>query len=234
MTRCENLRGQNVVPIWRAKLSCREILSRIALSADLKRHFVIRNEDAKRHAYWFLFHASVPLQDLLRFGVQGSMLSQAKSGSGGKRKWQHALTEGPDTECTPTELIQQWSPGLKRQHSGWKGKENDGKPFAISRRPRKRKESELGKKEEFGAFQSVLFLNAFSQRVDWSSIRFFFKRFILVCFVTKRNDIPWSEPLSPVSGHAVKLQTNPFKINRKASGVTVVENSINSFVKHKI
>ncbi|XP_051907829.1 S-phase kinase-associated protein 2 [Hippocampus zosterae] len=90
---------------------------------------------------------SVPLQDLLGFHVQGSMLSQATSSSGGgsgnKREWQHVLTEGLDTECTPTELIQQWSPGPKRQHSGWKGKENDGKPFVISRRSRKRKESVL-------------------------------------------------------------------------------------------
>ncbi|XP_037121753.1 S-phase kinase-associated protein 2 isoform X1 [Syngnathus acus] len=82
---------------------------------------------------------SVPLQDVFCFGVQGSMLSRAKSSS--KRKCQDVFTEGLDTECTPTDLIQQWSPGHKWQHSLCKGKENDGKPFVISRRSRKRKES---------------------------------------------------------------------------------------------
>ncbi|XP_077354726.1 S-phase kinase-associated protein 2 [Festucalex cinctus] len=83
---------------------------------------------------------SVPLQDLLCLDVQGSMLCQGERKS--KRKWPDSLTECLDTECTPTELIQQWSPG--HIHSACKGKENDGKPFAISRRSRKRKDSVSG------------------------------------------------------------------------------------------
>ncbi|XP_054613436.1 S-phase kinase-associated protein 2 [Dunckerocampus dactyliophorus] len=79
---------------------------------------------------------SMPLQDVPCLSVQGSLLCKGSS----KRKW----TEGQDAECTPTELIQQWSPGHKQQRSMCKGKENDCNHFVISRRSRKRKESLSG------------------------------------------------------------------------------------------
>ncbi|XP_061732773.1 S-phase kinase-associated protein 2 [Nerophis ophidion] len=77
----------------------------------------------------------MPLQDVCFLDVQGSMLSK-----GDKRKW----SETEETECTPTEFIQQWSPGLKPPRSMCKGKENDCNHFVISRRSRKRKESLSG------------------------------------------------------------------------------------------
>ncbi|XP_042365174.1 S-phase kinase-associated protein 2 isoform X2 [Plectropomus leopardus] len=81
---------------------------------------------------------SMPLQDLPCLGLQGSMLSQSKRMT--KRKSRGCLSEGLDTECTPTELIHQWSPPHKHQRLSSKGKENDSNQFVLARRSRKRKE----------------------------------------------------------------------------------------------
>ncbi|XP_035524471.1 S-phase kinase-associated protein 2 [Morone saxatilis] len=86
---------------------------------------------------------SMPLQELPCLSlVQGSMLSQPKRIN--KRKSRGCLSEGLDTECTPTELIQQWSPSHKHQRLIGKGKENDGEQFVLARRSRRKKEPTSG------------------------------------------------------------------------------------------
>lgn len=86
----------------------------------------------------------MPLQDLPCLSLQGSMLSQSKRDN--KRKSRGCLIEGLDTECTPTELIQQLSPSHKYQRLVSKGKENDSSQFVLARRSRRRKESTSGRK----------------------------------------------------------------------------------------
>ncbi|XP_071321623.1 S-phase kinase-associated protein 2 [Trachinotus anak] len=83
---------------------------------------------------------SMPLQDLPCLSLQGSMLSQSKRTN--KRKSRGCLSEGLDTECTPTELIQQWSPRHKHQRLISKGKEND--QFVLARRSRRKKDTSSG------------------------------------------------------------------------------------------
>ncbi|XP_023134298.2 S-phase kinase-associated protein 2 [Amphiprion ocellaris] len=85
---------------------------------------------------------SMPLQDLPCLSLQGSMLSQYNRTN--KRKSRAFLSEGLDTECTPTELIQQWSPPHKHQRLITKGKENDDNQFVLARRSRRRKEPPAG------------------------------------------------------------------------------------------
>ncbi|KAF3702402.1 S-phase kinase-associated protein 2 [Channa argus] len=87
----------------------------------------------------FRLPLSLPLQDLSCLSVQGSMLSQSKRVN--KRKSRGCLSEGLDTECTPTELIQQWTPPHKYQCLISKGKENDDNQFVLARRSRRKKES---------------------------------------------------------------------------------------------
>ncbi|XP_032395142.1 S-phase kinase-associated protein 2 isoform X1 [Etheostoma spectabile] len=82
---------------------------------------------------------SMPLQDLPCLSLQGSMLSQSENNN--KRKSKGCLSEGLDVECTPTELIQQWSPSHKHQRLICKGKENDSNRFVLARRSRRKKES---------------------------------------------------------------------------------------------
>uniref|UniRef100_A0A8C7ZHN0 S-phase kinase-associated protein 2 n=1 Tax=Oryzias sinensis TaxID=183150 RepID=A0A8C7ZHN0_9TELE len=81
---------------------------------------------------------SMPLRDLPRAGLQSHALSQAARLH--KRKSRGHLSEGLDTECTPTELIQQWSPPQKHQRIACKGKENDQHTFVLARRPRRKKD----------------------------------------------------------------------------------------------
>ncbi|XP_054468590.1 S-phase kinase-associated protein 2 isoform X2 [Anoplopoma fimbria] len=81
----------------------------------------------------------MPLQDLPCLSLQGSMLSQARKIN--KRKPRGCLSEGLDMECTPTELIQQWSPLHKHQRLTSKGKENTGNQFVLARRSRRKRES---------------------------------------------------------------------------------------------
>uniref|UniRef100_UPI0037E8094B S-phase kinase-associated protein 2 n=1 Tax=Semicossyphus pulcher TaxID=241346 RepID=UPI0037E8094B len=85
---------------------------------------------------------SMPLQDLPCMSLQTSMLSQSRRIN--KRKSRGCLTEGLDTECTPTDLIQQWSPSHKHQRLLSKGKENDGNQFVLARRSRRKKEPTSG------------------------------------------------------------------------------------------
>ncbi|XP_040014300.1 S-phase kinase-associated protein 2 isoform X2 [Xiphias gladius] len=85
---------------------------------------------------------SMSLQDLPCLSLQGSMLSQSKRIN--KRKSRCGFTEGLDTECTPTELIQQWSPRHKHQRLISKGKENDCNQFVLARRSRRKRESTSG------------------------------------------------------------------------------------------
>ncbi len=87
---------------------------------------------------------SMPLQDLPLLSLQDSMLSQSKRIN--KRKSRGCFGEGLDTECTPTDLIQQWSPSHKHQRLSSKGKENEGNQFVLARRSRRRKESTSGRK----------------------------------------------------------------------------------------
>lgn len=87
----------------------------------------------------------MPLRDLPCLSPQGSMLSQSKRTN--KRKSKGFLSEGLDTECTPTELIQQWSPTHKHQRLLSKGKENDGSQFVLARRSRRKKECTSGRKQ---------------------------------------------------------------------------------------
>ncbi|XP_077593228.1 S-phase kinase-associated protein 2 [Stigmatopora nigra] len=85
---------------------------------------------------------STLLQDLPCLDVQDSFFSKVNESN--KKKWQTYLIEDLDNECTPNELIPQWSPGPKRQRTISKGKENDNNHFVISKRSRKRKESLSG------------------------------------------------------------------------------------------
>lgn len=80
---------------------------------------------------------SVPLQDRPCLNLQDSMLTQPR-----KSKSRGILSEGLDTECTPTDLILQFTPPRKKQRLFSKGKENDSNQFVLSRRPR-RKDSSL-------------------------------------------------------------------------------------------
>ncbi|XP_010893994.1 S-phase kinase-associated protein 2 [Esox lucius] len=79
-----------------------------------------------------------PLQELpcLNETLEGSMLSLSQKS---KRKKRQYFGEGLDTESTPQELIQQWSPPHKQQMV-CKGKENEENVFVLARRPRKRRE----------------------------------------------------------------------------------------------
>ncbi|XP_053196192.1 S-phase kinase-associated protein 2 [Scomber japonicus] len=83
---------------------------------------------------------SLPLQDLPCLSLQGSMLTKRVN----KRKSRGFLVEGLDTECTPTDLIQEWSPPHKHQRFISKGKENDCNEFVLARRSRRKKESTSG------------------------------------------------------------------------------------------
>lgn len=89
------------------------------------------------------FGSSMPLQDLPKLSVQGSMLRT------NKRKLRGSVSEGLDSECTPRELIQQCSPTLKHQRPPCRGKENDGEPFVLARRSRRKKEAASGKDPHF-------------------------------------------------------------------------------------
>ncbi|XP_034566340.1 S-phase kinase-associated protein 2 [Notolabrus celidotus] len=81
---------------------------------------------------------SMPLQDLPCLSLQTSMLSQSSRRSN-KRKSRSCLIEGLDTECTPSDLIQQWSPSHKHQRLLCKGKENEENPFVLARRSRRKR-----------------------------------------------------------------------------------------------
>ncbi|XP_068609188.1 S-phase kinase-associated protein 2 [Brachionichthys hirsutus] len=83
----------------------------------------------------------MPLRDASFPNVRSSTMSQPKTL---KRKSRDPPGEGVETECTPTELIQQWSPGHKFQRVASKDKENDCNPFVLARRPRRRKEPGSG------------------------------------------------------------------------------------------
>ncbi|KAM9306165.1 S-phase kinase-associated protein 2 [Pholidichthys leucotaenia] len=83
---------------------------------------------------------SEPLQDVTCLSVQGSMLSQSRRVNS-KRKSAVLLSDGLDTECTPSDHIQQCLPRQKHLRPSGKGKENDDNRFVISRRYRRRKES---------------------------------------------------------------------------------------------
>ncbi|XP_040053194.1 S-phase kinase-associated protein 2 isoform X1 [Gasterosteus aculeatus] len=82
---------------------------------------------------------SMPLQDLPCLSPRGSVLSQARRTC--KRRSRGCLGEGLEMECTPTELIQQWSPLHKHQRLASKGKENDGGQFVLARRSRRKREA---------------------------------------------------------------------------------------------
>ncbi|XP_041667113.1 S-phase kinase-associated protein 2 [Cheilinus undulatus] len=77
---------------------------------------------------------SMPLQEL---SLQTSMSSQPRRNN--KRKSRSLLSEGLDTECTPTDLIQQWSPSHKHQRLLDQGKENEENVFLLGRRSRRKK-----------------------------------------------------------------------------------------------
>ncbi|XP_068190777.1 S-phase kinase-associated protein 2 [Antennarius striatus] len=78
---------------------------------------------------------SMPLQDVSCLSVQGPQTRRTK------RRSRDCLSEGVESECTPTELIQQWSPGHKYQRFISKGKENHSNQLLLASRPRRRKES---------------------------------------------------------------------------------------------
>ncbi|TNN36328.1 S-phase kinase-associated protein 2 [Liparis tanakae] len=77
-----------------------------------------------------------PLQDLPCRSLQGSVSARAQRTSKRRAK---GLSDGLDAECTPTELIQQRAPLRKQQRLG--GKENEGGPFVLARRSRRKRES---------------------------------------------------------------------------------------------
>lgn len=62
-----------------------------------------------------------------------------------KRKLQASASEGPDSERTPRELLQQRSPPPKHQRPACRGKENEDKPLVLPRRSRRRRDSPSGK-----------------------------------------------------------------------------------------
>uniref|UniRef100_A0A4W5Q453 S-phase kinase-associated protein 2 n=1 Tax=Hucho hucho TaxID=62062 RepID=A0A4W5Q453_9TELE len=78
------------------------------------------------------------LQDFpcLNENLEGSMLSLSQKSKWKKRQY---FGECLDTENTPHELIQQWSPPHK-QPVVCKGKENEDNQFVLARRPRTRRE----------------------------------------------------------------------------------------------
>lgn len=80
-----------------------------------------------------------PLQELqcLNENLEGSVFRPLRS----KLKRRPSCGGGLDTENTPHELIQQWSPPHKKPVISVKGKENDENVFVLGRRPRKRRES---------------------------------------------------------------------------------------------
>lgn len=85
----------------------------------------------------------MPLQNVPGLGLQGSMLSQPK-----KSRSRGVLSQGLDTECTPTDHILQLSPPPnKHQRLMCKGKENDSNQFVLGRRSRRRKESLSGRRK---------------------------------------------------------------------------------------
>lgn len=79
---------------------------------------------------------SVPLQDRPCLSLQDSMLTQPR-----KSKSRGILSEGLDTECTPTDFILQFTPPRKQQRLFSKGKENDSNQFVLSRRSRRKDSS---------------------------------------------------------------------------------------------
>ncbi|XP_013985210.1 S-phase kinase-associated protein 2 isoform X2 [Salmo salar] len=72
----------------------------------------------------------------LNENLEGSMLSLSQKNKWKKRQY---FGECLDTENTPDELIQQWSPPHK-QRVVCKGKENEDNLFVVARRPRTRRE----------------------------------------------------------------------------------------------
>uniref|UniRef100_A0AAX7SV49 F-box domain-containing protein n=1 Tax=Astatotilapia calliptera TaxID=8154 RepID=A0AAX7SV49_ASTCA len=58
-----------------------------------------------------------------------------------KSKSRGILSEGLDTECTPTDFILQFTPPRKQQRLFSKGKENDSNQFVLSRRSRRKDSS---------------------------------------------------------------------------------------------
>lgn len=106
----------------------------------------------------------MPLQDLPCLSLQGSMLTRRVN----KRKSRGFLVEGLDTECTPTDLIQEWSPPHKHQRFISKGKENDCNEFVLARRSRRKKESTSGRRNlsdllyRFSVVFHKLFINCHS------------------------------------------------------------------------
>ncbi|KAJ7987126.1 hypothetical protein DPEC_G00335520 [Dallia pectoralis] len=76
------------------------------------------------------------LQELpcLSGNLEGSMLSLSQKSNRKKRRY---IGKGLDTENTPQELIQQWSPPHKQQVV-CKCKDNEENTFVIARRPRRR------------------------------------------------------------------------------------------------
>lgn len=72
--------------------------------------------------------------------LEGSSYRSVRS----KLKRRPSCSGGLDTENTPHELIQQWSPPHKKPLICVKGKENDENVFVLGRRPRKRRESSAG------------------------------------------------------------------------------------------
>ncbi|XP_056587605.1 S-phase kinase-associated protein 2 [Triplophysa dalaica] len=83
-----------------------------------------------------------PLQELpcLNENLEGSVFRPLRS----KLKRRPSCGGGLDSENTPHELIQQWSPPHKKPVISVKGKENDENVFVLGRRPRKRRESSAG------------------------------------------------------------------------------------------
>lgn len=79
---------------------------------------------------------SVPLQDRPCLSLQDSMLTQPKKSN--KCKSRGILSEGLDTEWTPTDLILQFTPPRKKQRLFSKGKENDSNQFVLGRRSRRK------------------------------------------------------------------------------------------------
>ncbi|XP_068430521.1 S-phase kinase-associated protein 2 isoform X2 [Clinocottus analis] len=75
---------------------------------------------------------SMPLQDLPSLSLQAKRTH--------KRKARGGLSDGPDMECTPTELVQQRAPLLQHQRLSSKGKENEQR-FVLARRSRRKREA---------------------------------------------------------------------------------------------
>ncbi|XP_029023974.1 S-phase kinase-associated protein 2 [Betta splendens] len=84
----------------------------------------------------------MPLQELPCLSSQCPTLAQTKRGL--KRKPKDPVSEGLDAECTPVELIQQWSPLCKHPRPIVRGKENESSQFVLGRRSRKKIASTSG------------------------------------------------------------------------------------------